>query len=136
MGCFARLVVSSGMEKRHERRLLVVPPDDGQKAEKCQHASSECEQEELDRRITSFTTASPDADQEEQRYQRGFEEDVEQNDIPRAEDAQHAGLQDQQQGVIGSTISIDCLPTDGDGKNCQQRGESEQPQAETRPGQG
>ncbi len=65
-----------------------------------QHAADERVQEELDRGVF-LARAAPDADQEVHRQEHDFPEHVEQEEIERAEHAQHAGFQQQEQDAVG-----------------------------------
>src|SRR5262249_55232027 len=62
-------------------------------------ASRQSVYEELPGGITALGT-SPNSDQEKEWHQRQFEENVEENNIERNEDAQHASLKRQEPGVI------------------------------------
>ncbi len=113
--------------ERHHPRLAVVPPDDRQQPEERQQAPGQSKQEELDRRIAPVA-ASPNADQKEQRDQCRLEEDVKQDDVPGAEDAEHSRFQNQQKRVIGTAVAVDRLPAYGDRGDHQERSQSEQPE--------
>ena len=78
------------------RRVVEV---EGQDAEQHQHRADQGVKEELDRRV-ELPRPAPDADQEVHRDQHHFPEDVEQEEVERHEDADHAGLQQQQQDVV------------------------------------
>jgi hypothetical protein len=56
-------------------------------------------EEELERRINPVR-AAPDADDQVQRDQRSFEEDIEQHAVERREDAVHQAGHDQEGGVV------------------------------------
>ena len=117
------------MEKVSVRSGWRVPKHDRQQSQERQHAAGESEEEELDRRVTPLL-AAPDADQEEQRNQRELEEDVEQDDVPGGENAQHARLQEQQQAVISRRPLDDRLPADQHRDDHQQRRQAEEPEAQ------
>ena len=71
-----------------------------------QHAAEQRVQEELDRRVFA-PRAAPDADQEVHRQQHHFPEHVEQEEVERQEDAQHARFQQQEQDAVGLDVLVD-----------------------------
>ncbi len=103
---------------------------DGQQSEKCQQAAGERKQKKFDGRVSPLL-AAPDADQEEQWYQRELKEDVEQDHVPRRKHAQASGLQQQQHSVEQSWTDRNGLPTDQDARHHQDRRQLEQPQTQT-----
>jgi hypothetical protein len=106
-----------------------VPEHDRKQAEERQHAAGERVEEELDGRLAAVVVP-PDADQKEQRHEREFEEDVEEDDVPRGEHAEHRGLEHQQQRVEPDRTFVDRVPADEHGRQREQRGEAEQPERE------
>src|SRR2546422_5565876 len=79
-------------------RLALAGQHHAQKAQQRDEASGQSVNEEFSRGIAALRPA-PDADQEKERYQRQFKKDVKENDVKGHEDAQHAGLQEQQPSV-------------------------------------
>ena len=70
-----------------------------------QHRTCQRVQEEFDRRIEP-PLAAPDADQEIHRHEHHFPENVEEHEIERHENAEHARLQQQEAGCnIPSRVS-------------------------------
>jgi hypothetical protein len=108
--------------------VLIVPQHDRQQPQKREHAASQGEQKKLVGRIATVFT-SPDANQEEERNEREFEEDIEQDDVAGDEHAQHARLQDQQQAIERRGAVGDRLPTHQHRGQYQQRAEAKHPQA-------
>ena len=71
-----------------------------------QHAAEQRVEEELDRRVFA-PRAAPDADQEVHRQQHHFPEDVEQEEVERQEDAEHARFEQQEQNAVGLHVLVD-----------------------------
>ena len=94
------------------RVVLIVQSED---AEEHQHAADQRVDHELDGGIAAPRTA-PDADDEVHGHQHGLPEDEEEQKIQRHEDAQHAGLQEQEEGVVFLQPVFNGVPTR---KNCQ-----------------
>ena len=70
-----------------------------QDSQQHQHRAGQRVQEKLDRRVQP-AVAAPHADQEIHRHQHHFPEQVEEEEIERHENAQHAHLQQQEQNVV------------------------------------
>jgi hypothetical protein len=70
-----------------------------QDADQHQHRADQCVEEELDRRV-QLARPAPDPDQEVHRDQHDLPEHVEQDEIQRAENPQHPGLEEQQEDVV------------------------------------
>ena len=103
-----------------------IPEHDREQAEEGQHAAGERVDEELHRRPTALIVA-PDPDQEEERHEREFEEHVEQDHVPRREDAEHRRFQEEQQHVEPDRLLLDRVPTDEHRREGEQGREAEQP---------
>ena len=67
--------------------------------EQHQHRAEEGVEEELEARVDP-ARAAPDADDEEHRDQAAFEEQVEQDEVERAEDADHQRLEHQERDHV------------------------------------
>src|SRR5207244_5939957 len=72
--------------------------------------------------------ASPRSDQEVHRNEHHFPENVEEEEVERDEDADHAGLQEQQQNVVFLGPLMDSAPGRKDGDHAQERGEHDEQQ--------
>ncbi len=94
-----------------------------------QHRAGQRVQEELDGRVQP-PVAAPDADQEVHRDQHHFPEQVEEEEIERHEDAQHARLQQQEENVVFLLADLDGAPGRKDGDGAQQRGQHHQQEAD------
>ena len=90
-----------------------------------QHGAGQRVEEELDRGV-KFARAAPDADQQVHRNQHGFPEDEEEEEIKRHEDAEHAGLQNQEPDVVFLDTILDGGPGREDRDPAQQRGEHDE----------
>jgi hypothetical protein len=66
-------------------------------------------EEELERCINTVRT-TPDTDDQVQRNQRGFEEDVEQDAIERSENAVHQPRHDQEGSVVLGNLLLNHFP--------------------------
>jgi hypothetical protein len=84
-------------------------------------------QEELDRRIYPVG-AAPDADDDEHRNQRGFEEDVEQQAVERAEHADHQAGQDQEGAHVLRDPLLNHPPAGYHHQHRDERGQRQEPQ--------
>ena len=80
---------------------------------------------ELDRRVLPVL-AAPDADDEHHRDERQLEEDVEEEEVERGEDAEHAGFQQQDQRVVALVRLPDVRPRREDDDGPQQRREQQE----------
>ena len=96
-----------------------------QDAQQHEHGAEQGVEEELDRRI-QLAPVPPDADQEVHRHQHDFPEDVEQEEVQRQEDAQHAGFQEQQAAVVRLFHLVDGVERAHDDEDGQQGGEQHQ----------
>jgi len=81
-------------------------PQDG---DQHQQAPRHGEQEELDRRVDP-PLAAPDPDQQVHRDQHDLPEDVEEEEVPGQERAEHAGGEQQQRGAERRPVAVDPLP--------------------------
>ena len=84
--------------ERHRPRLGGVPEHDREQPQKGQQAAGQRVDKELDGRFPSLLVA-PDANQEEERYERELEEHVEEQHVAGREDAEHRRLQNEQQRI-------------------------------------
>src|SRR5271156_837605 len=101
-----------------------------QDREEHQHRPGQRVQEKFDRGVQP-PIAAPDADQKIHRHQHHFPENVEQHEVQRHENAQHAGLQQQQQDVIFLFAFVDRRPGRQNRNRAQHRGQ--QHHQETQP---
>jgi hypothetical protein len=106
---FRRSFVEGRDAERINASQVLVMEVKKQNAEQHQHRASQCVEEELDRRV-EFARAAPDADQEVHRDQHGFPENEEEEEIERHEDAEHAGLQNQEPDVVFFDAVLDGCP--------------------------
>src|SRR6185437_6233630 len=104
----------------------VVEPED---AAQHQHRTRHGVQEELDGGVEA-ALVSPDADEEGHRNQRDFPEGVEQEQIEAAEDAEHAGLEQQQEDEKRLGVLLDGFPGDEHADQREERGQHAQPERE------
>ena len=79
-------------------------------------------EEELDRRVLAPRPA-PDADQEVHRQQHDLPEDVEEEEVERAEHAHHAGVEQQEQREVALDRLVDAPRGERCRWNDQQRGQ-------------
>src|SRR4051812_15760833 len=86
--------------------VLIVPQHDCQQTEKGEQAAGQREQEKLNCRVPPLFV-SPNANQEEKRDQRKFEENVKQDDIAGGEHAEAAKLQQKQHGIEQRRAIVD-----------------------------
>ena len=86
--------------------------------------SNERVQKELDRRVETILT-TPDSDQEIHRHERHFEEQVEQEQVHRRKDANHGGLQKEQENVVFLLAFLDVVPRRKRSNDSEQRREDE-----------
>lgn len=93
-----------------------------------QHTTQQRVQEELDGRVLA-TRSTPDADQEVHRQQHDFPEDIEEEEVERHEDAEHAGLEQQEQHQIAANGFGDA-PRGHHRQHADQRGEQDERQAD------
>ena len=109
-------------------RRLVQPrqADDG---DQHQHAAGHRVEDELDRGVDALVVA-PDADQEVHRDQHEVPEDVEEEEVERAEDADHRRLEQQHEDRELLDLLLDALPRRQQRDRRQEAGQHEQHQAE------
>ena len=108
---------------------VAVEEVERQDAQQHEHRAEQRVEEELDCRIQP-PPVPPDADQEVHRHQHDLPEDVEQEEIQRHEDAQHAGFQEQQAAVIRLLHLVDGVERTHHDENGQQGGEQHQQNAQ------
>ena len=99
-----------------------------QQGDQHEHAAHEREEEELDRRVFPPRPA-PDADEKVHRQEHHFPEDVEEEEVQRHEDAQHARLQEEEEDAIGADVFLD-RPTGPHRQHAEERSEHDQRQAD------
>ena len=104
-------------------------PIEHQNSEQHQDRADQGIDHELDRRVAA-PRAAPDRDDEVHRDQHGFPEDKEEQEIERHEDAQHAGLQDQEKGVIFLETVLDRGPARQDRQEPDHRSQHHQQQSQ------
>ena len=92
---------------------------EGDDAEQHQHRAEQGVEEELDRGV-ELPRPAPDADDEVHRHQHHFPEDVEEEEVERAEDAQHPDFEEQEEDVVLLHPLLDRRPA------AQDRDEAEQ----------
>src|SRR5208283_5516200 len=112
-----------------EAELHEVLEVEDQNAEEHQHAADQRIHDELHRRVLP-ALAAPDGDDEIHRHQHGLPENEEEQEIERHEDAQHGGLQEQEEGVVFLEAVLNSAPAREDGDQAEQGGEHHQEQAE------
>ena len=112
--------IRSKMSKRVSLKLGEVLVVQDQDAQQHQHRTDQGVDHELDRGVDAARTA-PDADDEVHRHQHGFPEDEEQQEIERHEDAQHAGLQQEEERVVFLQPVLNGGPTGQDGEEADER---------------
>ena len=100
-----------------------------QDAQQHEHAARECVQEKLDGGV-EFPGSAPDTDDEVHRDQHEFPEHVEEEEIEGQEYADHAGLQEQEHGVVFLDAVLDGIPGAENGDEAHQRGEHDQQEAD------
>jgi len=105
------MLLQPGSESRQVggiRQWLLLAGDiehEVQESGECDKAAGERIQEEFDSGPLAIL-AAPDGDQEEQRDQSHFEEDVKQHQVERTEDSDQTSLQEQQCCVeLGGAIA-------------------------------
>src|ERR1043165_9939024 len=110
------LIVQGNVQVRQRRdvegvrpTVSAVPIIEKQDAEQHQHRAGQRVEEKLDCGV-KLLRAAPDADQEVHRYQHYFPQDVEHEEVLGHEDAEHAGLQNQQKDVIFLDALLDGAP--------------------------
>ena len=122
---FGAVVYSSGNRERvhaRQRVMMEVQEDDAQQH---QHRTKQRVQEELDRGV-KLARPAPDADQQIHRHQHGFPEHEEQEEVVGHEDAEHAGLQQQEPGVVLFGAVLNGFPRRQDRDRTQQRRQHDQ----------
>src|SRR5438270_1475936 len=107
------------------RRCRILPEHNRQETEKREHTAGERKDEKLHRRMPPLF-ASPNADQEKQRDERELEEHVEQNDVASRENAEHAGLEQEERRVIRRRPLANRIPAYQHAREREQCGEAEQ----------
>jgi len=100
-----------------------------QDAEQHQYRAGQGIQEKFDRRV-ELARAAPHADDEVHRHQHQFPEDVEQEEVERDEDADHARLEQQEHRVVFLHAFLNGVPRAEHGEEAHQRGEQQQQQAD------
>ena len=93
-------------ENARERVVMEIEEQDAQQH---QHGAEQRVEEELDGRV-KFARAAPDADQQIHRDQHRFPENEEEEEIERHEDAEHAGLENQEPDVVFLDAVLDGGP--------------------------
>ena len=71
-----------------------------------QHRTDERIKEELDRRVF-FARATPDPDEKIHRQQHDFPENIEEEEVERNKDTEHAGDQQQKQNAVALYVLLD-----------------------------
>ncbi len=104
--------------------------DDGEKAQEGDNAAGQGENEKLPGCVPSLRPP-PDADQEEQRHQGQLKENIEENDVERQENADHAGAEGQEPGMkFRDALGYRC-PRYQDRRDQQNRRQHHQPNIES-----
>ena len=106
---FRRGLIQSREAEGIDSGQNVVVEIQEQNAQQHQYRAGQGVEEELDGRV-KFARAAPDADQQVHRNQHSFPEDEEEEEIERHEDAEHAGLQDQEPDVVFLDAVLDGGP--------------------------
>ena len=82
-------------------------------------------------RGVDFAPVAVHSDQQRHRNQRGFPEEVEQEQIQRDEDADHRGFQHQQQDEEFLHPLMNRVPRNQHAQRCQERGQYHQPHGDS-----
>ena len=119
--------VSNVVILQHRERVAVPQPLDVQEGDapvieeverqdrqQHEHRSGQREEEEFDRRV-QLSRPAPDADDEVHRHEHYLPEHVEEEEVQRAERADHPCLQQEQQNVVLLLPEIDCAEGRHDG---------------------
>src|SRR5437899_12106617 len=101
-----------------------------QNGQQHQYRSGQRVEEKFDRSIEP-PVAAPHADQKVHRDEHHFPEQVEEEEIERHEDAQHARLQQQKQNVVFLLAGLNRAPRRKNGNRAQNRGQHDQKEADT-----
>ena len=109
--------------------LRVVLEIEGQDAEQHQHRACERVEEKLDRGV-QLARAAPHPDDEVHRHQHELPENVEEEEIERDEDADHASLQQQEHRIVFLDAILHRRPGAEDRDEAHQRGEHQEQQAD------
>ena len=107
----------------------LVHPRQADDRDQHQHAAGHGVEDELDRGVDALVVA-PDADQEIHRDQDEVPEHVEQEDVERAEDADHRRLEQQHEDRELLDLLLDALPRRQQRDRRQEAGQHQQHQAE------
>ena len=102
--------------------MRVEPDDRGQHEDRRDHGV----QEELDRGVNA-PAMPPDADDQRHRNQRGFPEEVEEEQVERDEDANHRRLENQHQDEELFHLSVHRLPRNQNAQRREESGQHHQP---------
>ena len=119
--CFVQV---RNAERENAGDVVVVEVQE-QDAEQHQHGTGERVEEELDGGV-ELARAAPDADQQVHRDQHRFPEHEEQEEVERHEDAEHAGLQNQEPDVVFLHAVLDGGPGGQNRDPAEQRGQHDQ----------
>ena len=108
------------------QRVVEVKRQDSQQH---QDGAGQRVQKELDGGI-ELARPAPDADDEVHRNQHDFPEHVEEEEVERHENAQHAHLQQQEHGVVFRHALLNGCPRREHGDKAQHRGQHDQQEAD------
>ncbi len=108
------------LELQREKRVTELPDTsldaegvcsevNRQDREQHQHRTSQRIEEKFDGRVEA-AFAAPDSDEEVHRDEHHFPENVKEDEIERHENAEHAGLEEQQQDVVFLFAFLNCGP--------------------------
>ena len=128
-----RLHVETARRDASSVGISNVPPSGleikRQNAQQHDHRADQRVQEKFDRGVQA-AVAAPDADQEIHRHQHHFPEHIEEEEIERHENAQHADLQQQEQNVIFLGANLDGAPGGKDRNSAEERRQDHQQEAD------
>src|SRR5690606_42164886 len=111
--------------QRADAGLQVVGLVGGDDADEHQQRASERVQEELDRRVNAVR-AAPNTDEQRHRDEHDLPEDVEDEEVERHEDAEHARLEEQDGDVVLALAQADGVPRPEDRERRDDRRQGDQ----------
>src|SRR5690348_4080643 len=116
--------LNCGQVKR--MRGVIQPQNRHQHQDRANH----CVQNEFQRGV-NFAPVSPDADEEVHRNEHHFPEHEKEEEVERAENANHAGLEHEQHGEKFFYVRLDTLPRAQNRERSKERGQQDEEKADT-----
>src|SRR5258708_32765127 len=107
-------------------RRVEVKREDGQEHD---DGTGQCVEEEFDGGIEA-AVATPDGDEEIHGDEHHFPENVEEEEIKRNEDADHAGLEEEKQNVVFLGAEMNGAPEREDGNHAEECRDNDEQQAD------